>query len=54
MNETQLRFSEPLLREAVRAFVFRAVIRQLGIFFFIVVAVLVAIVAFLISRHEEG
>jgi hypothetical protein len=54
MNETQLRFSEPLLREAVRAFVFRAVIRQLGISFFIVVAVLIAFVAFLISRHDRG
>ena len=54
MNETHLRFSEPLLREAVRAFVFRALIRQLGVSFFIVVALLIATLALLISQHDRG
>lgn len=49
MNETKLRYSEPLLREAVRTFVFRAVFRQLGISFFVVLIVLVAFLALLIS-----
>src|SRR4051812_14075491 len=54
MNETKLRFTEPLLREAVRAFVFRAVLRQLGISFFVTVALLIAILAWLISQHDRG
>lgn len=54
MIETRLRYSEPLLREAVRAFFFRAVLRQLGIPFFVVTAMLIAILVFLISQHDRG
>ncbi len=54
MNENKLRYSEALLREAVRAFVFRAVLRQLGISFFIVVTLLIVILGLLISQHDRG
>ena len=54
MNETKLRYSEPILRKAVRAFVFRALIRQLGVSFFLVVALLVVILGVLISHHDRG
>jgi hypothetical protein len=54
MIEAKLRFTEPLLREAVRAFVVRAVLRQLGISFFVVIAVLIAVLAYLISQHDRG
>jgi len=54
MRETKLRFSEPLLREAVRAFVVRSALRQLGISFFVVVAVLIAILAYDILQGDRG
>ena len=54
MNETKLRYSEPLLREAVRCFVLRVVIRQLGGVFLVLVALVIACVAFLISRHDRS
>jgi len=52
MHETKLRYSEPLLREAVRTFVLRGVFGRLGISFF-VVAILTAFLGFLISRHDR-
>ena len=35
MNETKLRYSEPLLREAVRFFVIRSIARGLGLSFLV-------------------
>ena len=42
------------LREAVRFFVVRAVIRHLGVVFFVVLGMLILALAQLIYRHERG
>jgi hypothetical protein len=54
MREVRLRYTEPLVRQAVRSFVFRAVGRQLGARFLVVVVLLVGLVAWLMSRHDRG
>jgi hypothetical protein len=54
MHETTLRYSEPLLREVVRVFVFRALLRQLGVLFFIVFTLLVADLVWFVSRGDSG
>jgi hypothetical protein len=54
MYEAKLRYSEPLLREVVRAFVFRALLRQLGVTYFIVVALLILALAWFIARHDSS
>ena len=54
MNETKLRYSEPLLREAVRSFYFRAVIRGFGPFFFVMCALLAVCLAYLLWSGDRG
>ena len=54
MREVKLHYSEELLREAVRVFVFRTLVRQLGVMFFVVTAGLVGMLAWLLARHERG
>jgi hypothetical protein len=54
MYEVSLRYSEPLLHEAVRFFVVRAVLRQLGSMFFIVVGGLILALAWYMYIHERG
>ena len=54
MHEAKLRYSEPLLREVVRAFVIRRLLRRLGASFFIVLALLVAALAWFNSRGHTG
>ncbi len=53
MTRCHLRYSEPLLREAVRAYYFRAVVRRLGIPFFVVLAILIAVTVPRIARGDE-
>ncbi len=54
MQEVRLRYSEQLLREVVRAFVFRGFLRRLGASFFIKLALIVAALAWFISRGDTG
>ena len=54
MNETKLRYSEPLLREAVRAFVIRAITRGFGLRFFVACAVVGVCVAYLVSHGDRS
>jgi hypothetical protein len=54
MHCTTLRYSETLLRSAIRSFVFRAVIRQLGTTFFLVVAVVIGITIYLLAQHDRS
>jgi YcxB-like protein len=54
MNEIKLRYSEPLLREAVRAFVFRAIIRGFGLRFFVACAALAFCIAYLLSHGDRS
>lgn len=54
MKQVVLRYSEPLLREAVRAFFLRAVYRQLGARFFVVLALIVGAVAFLLLQYDRS
>lgn len=54
MHEARLRYSEPLLREVVRVFVFRALLRQLGLSFFIVVGFLILALGWSVSRQDNG
>ena len=54
MHETKLRYSEPVLRAAVRVFVLRSIGRHLGIAFFVVLAGLVADLAWLLAHHDRG
>jgi hypothetical protein len=54
MREIPLRFDEPLLRGAVRAFVARTLWRQLGPSTFVALAVVVASLAYLLARGERG
>ncbi len=54
MNETKLLYSEPLLREAVRSFFFRAVIRGLGPLFFLSGGLLVACLAYLLWSGDRS
>ncbi|WP_435018095.1 YcxB family protein [Tundrisphaera sp. TA3] len=52
MHECKLRYSEPLLREAVRAFVFRTIVRQLGISFFFVATLIALFFIYLLLSHD--
>lgn len=54
MNETKLRYSEPLLREAVRAFVVRAITRGFGLRFFIACSVLAVCIAYLVTHGDRS
>jgi len=54
MHEITLHYTEPLLRKAVRVFVCRAVIRQLGVKFLFGLGVVIACIAFLLARHNGG
>lgn len=54
MNQSTLRYSEPLLRAAVRAFCFRAVVRGLGLRFFAVLAIVIACVTVLLAQGSRG
>lgn len=54
MNQTTLRYSEPLLRAAVRAFCLRAVVRGLGLRFFVVLAIVIACVTALLAQGARG
>ncbi len=54
MNQTTLRYSEPLLRAAVRAFCFRAVVRGLGLRFFVVLAIGIACLTALVVQRDRG
>ena len=54
MNETKLRYSEPLLREAVRAFVTRAIVRGFGLWFFIACAVVASSITYLVSHGDRS
>jgi len=54
MHHTTLRYSETLLRSAVKSFVFRAITRQLGTTFFLAVAVVVGITAYLLAQNDRS
>ena len=54
MNEIKLLYSEPLLREAVRAFVARSIVRGFGLRFFVACALLVACIAYLLSHGDRS
>lgn len=54
MNQTTLRYSEPLLRAAVRAFCVRAVVRGLGLRFFVVLVIVIACVTALLAQGARG
>lgn len=54
MYESRLRYSEPLLREAVRFFVLRILFRQLGVMFFVAVGSLIFALAWLMYHHDRG
>jgi hypothetical protein len=54
MNETKLHYSEPLLREAVRSFFFRAVIRGFGPLFFVACGLLVVCLVYLLWSGDRG
>ena len=54
MNKVTLRYTEPLLREAVRAFVFRALARRLGWLFLVAVTLLVVAIASLLVQQERS
>ena len=54
MNEAKLHYSEPLLREAVRSFFFRAVICGFGPLFFIACGLLVVCLAYLLWLGDRG
>ena len=54
MNETKLHYSEPLLREAVRSFFFRAVIRGFGPLFFVACGLLVVCLAYLLWSGDRS
>ncbi len=53
MKEISLRYSEPLLRQAVRSFFFRSVYRQLGLSFFVIVAAMTAVLAYLVWSDDR-
>jgi hypothetical protein len=54
MAEVRLCYTEPLLKRAVRCFVFRAIRRQLGPLFYIAVAILIGCLFFLIAHHDRS
>jgi hypothetical protein len=54
MNQTTLRYNEPLLRAAVRAFCVRAIVRGLGLRFFVVLAIAIACATGLVAQRERG
>lgn len=54
MKQTTLRYNEPLLRAAVRAFCLRAFVRGLGLRFFLVLAISVACLTLLIAQRERS
>jgi YcxB-like protein len=54
MNEIKLRYSEPLLREAVRAFVFRTIIRGFGLRFFVACAMVGCCIAYLLAHGDRS
>jgi len=54
VREVRLRYTEPLLREAVRHFVLRALARQFGVTFFLVLGGLVVGLAWLLHRGEPA
>lgn len=54
MSEIVLRYTEPLLRQVVRSFVLRAVFRQLGVRFFVVLAAVTAAVAYLLALQDRS
>ena len=53
MNEIKLRYSEPLLRAAVRSFVFRSITRGFGLRFFVVCAALAVYLVYMIAQGER-
>ena len=53
MRQTTLRYSEPLLREAVRRFVVRALFRRMGVVFWLAFGSLVLDLAWQLWRHEN-
>ena len=54
MKGTRLRYSEPLLREAVRHFVFRSIRRGLGLRFVVVLALVAAATVYLIVHGDRS
>jgi len=54
MHQVKLRFSEPLVREAVRAFVLRTFLRRLGVSFFLAVALIILMLAWLVANHDRS
>jgi hypothetical protein len=54
MVEVTLCYTEPLLKRAVRCFVFRAIGRQLGPLFFVAVAILIGCLVFMLAKHDRG
>jgi len=53
MYEARLHYTEPLLRESVRFFFIQTLRRRFGLPFFVALAVLVAILTWLILRHDR-
>ncbi len=54
MNETKLRYSEPLLREAVRFFVIRSIARGLGLSFLVALILVAGGLAYLIAQGDRS
>jgi hypothetical protein len=54
MKEVTLRYSEPLVREAVRAFAKRAVVRGFGVLGFVFIVVLIVGVGYLIYQGDRS
>lgn len=54
MHHTTLRYSEPLLRLAVRSFVFRAITRQFGTALFLAIAVLCGLTIYLLAQNDRS
>ena len=53
MNKVTLRYTEPLLREAVHVFVVRALFRQLGWLFLVAVALVIFIAAVYVAHYRN-
>lgn len=53
MHNSTLHYTEPLLRESVRFFFIQTLRRRFGIPFFVILAVLVAILAWRVLQHDR-
>ena len=54
MHEVKIRYTEPLVREAVRAFVLRTLFKRLGTGFFVAIALEATITIWLVSQGDRS